>query len=141
MWFKVLLSFVLFLNLAGCATARKDVANLEMQQLKMRVSDLETQLQQKDDEISYLEQKLAKTKEKITPSAKKTASAKKSSSSATTKNIQRTLKKSGFYSGPIDGKMGTGTKQAIKEFQKANGLSADGIVGKQTWLKLKKYLQ
>ena len=37
-------------------------------------------------------------------------------------------------------KTGKTTKKAIKEFQKANGLTTDGIVGKQTWLRLKKYL-
>lgn len=139
MWFKVLLSFGLILSLAGCATAKKDVASLEMQQLKIRVSDLETQLQAKDDEISYLEQELAKTKGEIT-STKKTAAVKKGSAGATAKNIQKALKEAGFYSGPIDGKIGKRTKQAIMAFQKANGLGADGIVGKQTWLKLKQYL-
>ncbi len=141
MWFKALLSIVLFLNLVGCATSRKEMASLQAQQLMMRISELETELQQKDEEISYLEQELAKTKGKTTLSAKKTASTKASTSSATTKKIQLALKKAGFYSGPIDGKIGKGTKRAIMGFQKANGLNADGIVGKQTWLKLEKYLQ
>ena len=34
---------------------------------------------------------------------------------------------------------GRGTKKAIKEFQKANGLRADGVVGAKTWELLSKY--
>ena len=35
-----------------------------------------------------------------------------------------------------DGAFGTGTETAIKSFQSANGLTADGIVGASTWEKL-----
>ncbi|MGV6808821.1 MAG: N-acetylmuramidase domain-containing protein [bacterium] len=38
------------------------------------------------------------------------------------------------YSLDVDGAFGNGTKTAVEAFQKANNLSADGIVGKQTWL-------
>ncbi len=30
--------------------------------------------------------------------------------------------------------------EAIKAFQKANGLKVDGVVGRATWARLKKYL-
>lgn len=56
------------------------------------------------------------------------------------KQIQRALKKAGFYKGEIDGKMGPKTKEAIMRFQKAHGLKADGIVGKRTNEELRKYL-
>lgn len=56
------------------------------------------------------------------------------------KQIQRALRDAGFYQGPIDGKIGFQTKEAIKKFQKAKGLKADGIVGKRTLLALNKYL-
>jgi len=55
------------------------------------------------------------------------------------KELQMCLKSAGFYEGAIDGVKGKGTKKAIKEFQKANGLSADGVVGKKTWQLLRKY--
>lgn len=58
----------------------------------------------------------------------------------TTKEIQSALKKAGFDPGPIDGKMGSKTRQAIKDFQKAKGLVADGVVGPKTWTQLSKYL-
>lgn len=57
------------------------------------------------------------------------------------KQIQRALKKAGFYKGAIDGKLGKKTRKAIKEFQKANGLKADGIVGKNTRALLVNYLE
>lgn len=46
--------------------------------------------------------------------------------------LQSELKRMGFDPGEVDGVMGSRTKSAIKEFQKANGLTADGIVGPQT---------
>lgn len=59
-----------------------------------------------------------------------------------TKNrqIQTALKNAGYDPGPIDGKVGTKTKKAIKDFQSANGLKADGKVGTRTWAKLSAYI-
>lgn len=57
------------------------------------------------------------------------------------KQIQIALQKAGFYKGKIDGKIGPQTKEAIKAFQKAKGLKADGAVGAQTWAELNKYLK
>lgn len=54
--------------------------------------------------------------------------------------IQEALEKAGFKPGPIDGVMGSQTRAAIREFQKANDLKPDGIVGKRTAKKLNKYL-
>jgi hypothetical protein len=56
------------------------------------------------------------------------------------KQIQRALKKTGFYKGEIDGKIGSKTKEALIKFQKARGLKADGVVGKKTNEELRKYL-
>jgi len=41
----------------------------------------------------------------------------------------------------IDGKIGNQTKKAIREFQSANGLKADGIIGPKTRDLLLKYLK
>ncbi|MEU3453770.1 peptidoglycan-binding protein [Micromonospora sp. NPDC006766] len=40
------------------------------------------------------------------------------------------------YSITVDGQYGTGTTSTVKTFQSANGLSADGVIGAQTWGKL-----
>ncbi len=59
-----------------------------------------------------------------------------------TKNrqIQTALKNAGYDAGAIDGKIGAKTKKAIKDFQTANGLKADGKVGPKTWAKLSVYI-
>ena len=49
------------------------------------------------------------------------------------KEVQRRLKQWGYYSGAVDGIFGAGTKKAVIAFQKKNGLTADGIVGKSTY--------
>jgi peptidoglycan hydrolase-like protein with peptidoglycan-binding domain len=48
------------------------------------------------------------------------------------KQLQQRLKELGYYTGSVDGDYGMGTANAVKDFQAANGLTADGIVGKQT---------
>lgn len=55
-------------------------------------------------------------------------------------DIQTALKNAGYYEGPIDGKLGQGTRKAVKAFQEANGLNVDGIIGSQTKEKLSAYL-
>lgn len=52
------------------------------------------------------------------------------------KKIQTKLKQWGYYSGSIDGIYGTGTFNAVKTFQKKNGLTVDGIAGEKTLAKL-----
>jgi len=47
-------------------------------------------------------------------------------------DIQQFLSNNGFNPGPIDGQTGPKTKNAVIEFQKENGLLADGIVGNKT---------
>jgi len=56
------------------------------------------------------------------------------------KDIQQALKAAGFYDGPIDGRLGPKTHQAIRNFQQANGLKVEGVVGRHTWEKLAPYL-
>ena len=48
------------------------------------------------------------------------------------KAVQQKLKELGYYKGSVDGVFGQGTRGAVIAFQKANGLTADGIVGEKT---------
>ncbi len=50
--------------------------------------------------------------------------------------VQRRLKELGYYKGSADGDFGPATESAVKEFQKANGLTADGKVGEKTLAKM-----
>ncbi len=46
--------------------------------------------------------------------------------------VQRKLKQWDYYDGPIDGIYGTETQNAVKKFQRKNGLNPDGVVGTNT---------
>jgi len=48
------------------------------------------------------------------------------------KALQKTLKDRKYYSGPLNGRFGPLTEEAVIKFQKANGLEADGVVGRAT---------
>ena len=49
------------------------------------------------------------------------------------KTLQKRLKELGYYKSSIDGKFGKTTENALKAFQEAHGLTADGVAGKQTY--------
>ncbi len=53
--------------------------------------------------------------------------------------IQTALKNAGLYNGPVDGKIGAGSKRAITAFQTAHNLKADGKVGPKTWTALEPF--
>lgn len=48
------------------------------------------------------------------------------------RQIQTKLKNWGYYNGSVDGVYGTQTVNAVKYFQRRNGLTADGIAGAKT---------
>lgn len=50
--------------------------------------------------------------------------------------LQYILNTKGYEAGKEDGIFGANTLKAVKAFQKAQGLSIDGVVGKNTWGKL-----
>ena len=54
------------------------------------------------------------------------------------KEIQQILKNSNFDPGPIDGRIGNRTRQAIKKFQEAKGLQPTGRIDEETMLALNK---
>ena len=131
--------FMVLVLASGCATTSKS-ANQENENLKIQIQNLETQMRQKDAEIDSLRQSLSRTteekyaKSRITPAQSVTEQ-------PTVKQVQAALKNAGFDPGSVDGQMGRKTRQAVRDFQKANNLSVDGKVGKKTWAVLSAYLE
>jgi TolA-binding protein len=128
--------------LNGCATTPN---GLKIQALRNQIQALEAQIQAKDQEINNLRDELIKQSQKERePALPKVASKKKYvaeiKSRPTARHIQIALKNAGYNPGSVDGRMGRQTRQAIREFQRANNLLVDGRVGKETWNLLKEYL-
>ncbi len=65
-------------------------------------------------------------------SSAQAASLKKGASGDDVITLQKKLKNWGYYSGPIDGIFGSKTEEAVRYFQRKNGLTADGVVGQAT---------
>ncbi len=157
-WFLLAVIFML----TGCATTRapSTVDNLqikvaqlenavkdqgkEMEALKFEVQDLSTQLTN-IDAGTMREQ----VEEPSTGSYKKLSSGTGKTFpdddvlrvAVDPEKVQLALKKAGYYDGIIDGKIGPKTKDAVKQFQKDHGLTADGVIGKKTWSEMKTYLK
>jgi peptidoglycan hydrolase-like protein with peptidoglycan-binding domain len=125
----VVMAWLLIPAFAGCATTSPGVpAQTADTQQQDKLSALEAQLKQQQDENVLLRQQLTKNyaekKEVRMPSGKE---------------LQLALKKAGYYKGDVDGQIGSKTKDAIKKFQSANGLNPDGVIGSRTWQLLSKY--
>ena len=159
MGFRFLLMIVTATFLVGCATTRQPS---EMSKLQITVAQLEKKIDDKDQEISELKDQVQELTSQVDnmPSANvgeasssNSVTSKSSASpaapaddriirvSATGEDVQRALKNAGYYDGAVDGKLGAKSQKAISSFQKDHGLNSDGIIGKRTWIELKKYLQ
>ncbi len=123
--------------LSGCTTVSKNDGLLN-QGLRNRVLVLQTQLDEKDNEINSLKEAIAKSDQGVNLSVQDAGEMKERPNN---KQVQLALVNAGYYQGTIDGKIGRKTILAIKAFQKANNLSADGKIGKRTWALLKEYLE
>ena len=53
-------------------------------------------------------------------------------SGETVRRVQQKLKQWGYYTGAVDGVFGQSTYDAVIQFQKKNGLTADGVAGTAT---------
>ncbi|MFH1407003.1 MAG: peptidoglycan-binding domain-containing protein [Candidatus Omnitrophota bacterium] len=138
--------FICFLALLyGCAGS-KAYQKQEMGRLQSRVTQLESEIEARDirqketERLLELEARARKALEEKLYTSKIEASPKKETAKYAVKDIQMALSNSGFNAGPIDGKFGKKTKQAVIGFQRAHGLVADGVVGEKTWSKLSEYL-
>lgn len=56
------------------------------------------------------------------------------------KKAQKALKLAGFDPGPVDGKIGRKTREALKNFQEAHQLNPTGNLDEATWKELEQYL-
>ena len=74
------------------------------------------------------------TEENPAPAVRRTL--RMGSSGEDVRTLQNTLKRLGFLKGAADGKFGSETREAVKQFQQAGGLAADGVVGAATWAAL-----
>ena len=46
--------------------------------------------------------------------------------------MQQALKNQGYFTGVVDGYYGEGTENAVRSFQRYNGLQIDGVAGPAT---------
>ena len=145
---KTVVLCLLVTAISGCATVRSN--RTQKVDPKVRVHQLEEELRQKDAEITALKDEMAQGAssgfssssypEYGNSSRGDSGLISSSLSSVSVKSVQKALKSAGFYAGSIDGQAGSKTKDAVKAFQRARGLKADGVVGKKTWSALNRYL-
>lgn len=145
--FSFLSLLVALIGLTGCASKKKTAKQIDA---------LQSQIGTITDELVRLDQSVQETRASIQAQENRRVEfvAAGSAPAATAGNIYRTpsgfelpspniqqaLKNAGYYDGSVDGKIGSATKEAVKSFQRDHGLRADGVVGRQTWGKLKVYL-
>ena len=157
---RFIIGVVLMGSLIGCATSQKPITT---GQLQIRVSHIENQLDDQSQDIAQLQttveelsQRDSRARVSSAPISKTQLKEKSRSTSVTApknnyqkilrvpvtpQDVQARLKNAGYYTGAIDGKLGSGSRRAIKEFQTDHDLKSDGIVGKKTWAELKNYLE
>ena len=83
-----------------------------------------------------LPEQFAREEQAICGMAEEAAVLKQGSTGSLVRTVQTKLKRWGYYDGSVDGIYGSKTKKAVVYFQKKNGLTADGIVGKKTFAAL-----
>lgn len=135
--------------ISGCGTPQKKVRE-EVTGIKTRVETLESRVDSVESKQAEVERTTAEQAQALdelktagTPQVITNISVKprgEGTYSGRMKDIQQALKNAGYYDGKIDGIKGKGTRKAIRDFQKANGLKVDGVVGSRTWDVLSNHL-
>lgn len=144
----VVVAVVAVFLVSGCSTVPKkfkeEVSGIKtkVDTLDSRVGTVESRQAESEKLVSQQNQtieELKAAKEKAVPVTNISTRSASVRPKGHMKEVQICLQNAGFYKGKIDGVKGKSTKKAIKEFQKANGLKADGKVGPKTWELLSKY--
>lgn len=131
--------------LYGCVTPQQKDYYSESQGLRNKIFVLESQNKEKNTQIESLQAALDQEAKENAALTEKidalTGNKKTASSSATIIQVQTALKNAGYDPGPIDGKTGSRTRKAMRYFQQSEGLPITGVCDKDTWDKLKAYLE
>src|SRR3989338_2243916 len=142
----IILSCFILLAISGCGTVPKKFKE-EVGGIKTRVETLESRVEgveSKQADVERVAGEQTQALDEMKARRARTNIGVKSrhfKSKESIKEIQLCLKNAVFYDGEIDGIKGKKTRKAIREFQSANGLTADGIVGKKTWELMSKHGQ
>lgn len=130
----------------GCVSNKRH--NREVGMLQSQVNTLASEVSRIDSQVSqpkhgFMEAFSPRKEKEPAPSASYVSTAMYRTPSGfevPSADVQRALKGAGFYDGDVDGKIGPKTRDAIREFQRANNLEPDGVCGRKTWDLLKSYL-
>ena len=135
----IIVPMALVLFAAGCATTRARKQD-PAQDPQRQVTELQNQLVAKDQQIADLEYQLDSNSQGFPTTNFTAANSDKRHllrvAGVSVSDVQSALTRAGLDPGPVDGKLGKKTRSAIKAFQRKNGLTADGVVGKKTWAAL-----
>lgn len=148
---KIVWGVVVSLGVAGCATAIGSRAS-EAESLKTQVASLEGKIDRLNQKVEEMAQRQGSLEVQVSPpqatqaetstgTIRQKKMAQATPRALSTREIQRTLKTAGFYAGPVDGKPGPKTKEAIGAFQKSQGIKADGVAGARTTAALVGFLE
>ncbi|MBI1977474.1 MAG: peptidoglycan-binding protein [Candidatus Omnitrophica bacterium] len=137
--FLILLSGLL-VAATGCVS--KSQYQTEVSSLQGQVSQLDAALRAEQEKNQALQAQLGARLESAIPKIPFTGATYRTPSGfeLPAVDIQKALKAAGYYAGTADGKIGPSSREAIRNFQRDHGLTADGVCGQQTWSKLKTYL-
>ncbi len=137
------IALVLVIGISACSKKQESLEEMQQPMSPEDLSRLESSTQQAAQASRMVKPENAlvspaATTKQVIPAVENLPSA--GPYNPSNQEIQTALKNAGYYASEVDGKIGPKSKKAIEEFQKANGLKADGKVGPQTWAVLGKHL-
>ena len=156
-------ALILPIFLSGCSSmggggSSNNAVNAQMGVLADEVTRLDQALQETRAQLQHEQARVAELENRLGGGASSSSSAAPAAYSSTpsepyagvyrtpagfelpASSVQKALKNAGFYTGDMDGKVGPDTREAVRNFQRSNGLTPDGIIGKSTWNLLKKHV-